>query len=284
MRTDGASPKRCARDFPWDSEDEWRAAGARLHTIQGLVRAEVTRASVSSAAPGAEGIWHDSYEAEQHLLHLGQADEPVCWTLTGFASGYMSCVYGKEIIAIEDRCRGKGDAVCRAVVRSKEEWGPELATHLPFYEKEACLDAALAQLTDTLKKKERQLQSRRALRQSRSPRYLPVLSARVRRCFGRSIWRGASRRSTRRSSSRVKAGRERSASRVSFTTNRRGRPDRSSRSIARPSPKRCWSPNSSDTPAAHSRARRRIARVSSRLPTAARCSSMKSATCRRPCR
>ncbi len=150
--------------FPWDSEEEWRKAGARLHTIQGLVRAEVTRSSLSGGMPVAEGIWHDSYEAEQHLLHLGQAEEPVCWTLTGFASGYMSCVYGKEIIAIEDRCRGKGDAVCRAVVRSKEDWGPELATHLPFYEK-ACLDSALKHLTDTLKKKERQLQSRRALRQ-----------------------------------------------------------------------------------------------------------------------
>src|SRR5215510_1277960 len=153
------------KGFPWDSEDEWRAAGARLHTIQGLVRAEVTRASLNPAAPGAEGIWHDSYEAEQHLLHLGQADEPVCWTLVGFASGYMSCVYGKEVIAIEDRCRGKGDAICRAVVRSKEEWGPELAKHLPFYQKEACLDAALTQLTDTLKNTERQLHSRRALRQ-----------------------------------------------------------------------------------------------------------------------
>jgi len=152
------------KGFPWDSEDEWRAAGARLHTIQGLVRAEITRASLSAASPGAEGIWHDSYEAEQHLLHLGQADEPVCWTLTGFASGYMSCVYGKEIIAIEDRCRGKGDALCRAVVRSKEEWGPELATHLPFYHK-ACLDSALTHLTDTLKKKERDLRSRRALKQ-----------------------------------------------------------------------------------------------------------------------
>ena len=89
----------------------------------------------------------------------------MCWTLTGFATGYMSCVYGKEIIAIEDRCRGKGDAVCRAIVRSKEEWGPDLATHLPFYQKEACLDVALTQLTDELKKKERQLHSRRALRQ-----------------------------------------------------------------------------------------------------------------------
>jgi len=149
--------------FPWDTEDEWRKAGARLHTIQGLVRAEVTRSSLSGAAPVSEGIWHDSYEAEQHLRHLGQADEPVCWTLTGFASGYMSCVYGKEIIAIEERCRGKGDALCRVIVRSKEDWGPELATHLPFYGK-ACLDPALTKLTDTLKKKERQLQSRRALR------------------------------------------------------------------------------------------------------------------------
>jgi len=153
------------KGFPWDNEHEWRIAGARIHTLQGLVRAEITSATLNTSSPVAEGIWHDSYEAEQHLLHLGQADEPVCWTLTGFATGYMSCVYGKEIIAIEDRCRGKGDAVCRAVVRSKEEWGPELATHLPFYQKEACLDDALTKLTDTLKKKEKQLQSRRALRQ-----------------------------------------------------------------------------------------------------------------------
>src|ERR1700733_12193271 len=43
--------------FPWDSEDEWRAAGARLHTIQGIVRAEVTRSSLGSATPVAEGFW-----------------------------------------------------------------------------------------------------------------------------------------------------------------------------------------------------------------------------------
>src|SRR6186997_1249385 len=36
------------KGFPWDSEDEWRAAGARLHTLQGLVRAEVTQSSLSA--------------------------------------------------------------------------------------------------------------------------------------------------------------------------------------------------------------------------------------------
>jgi len=106
-------------------------AGMALTTRRSLSSGGVTERFLGAKLPPAiglgkpGGIWHDSYEAEQHLLHLGQAEEPVCWTLTGFASGYMSCVYGKEIIAIEDRCRGKGDAICRAVVRSKEKWGPE---------------------------------------------------------------------------------------------------------------------------------------------------------------
>ena len=80
----------------------------------------------------------------------------------------MSCVYGKEIIAIEDKCLGKGDAVCHVSIRSKEEWGPELEMHLPFYEK-ACLDSALTHLTETLKRKEHQLHSRRVLRSVDAP-------------------------------------------------------------------------------------------------------------------
>src|ERR1700746_2428920 len=43
------------KGFPGDSEDEWRAAGARLHTLQGLVRAEVTRASFGAGSYGSEG-------------------------------------------------------------------------------------------------------------------------------------------------------------------------------------------------------------------------------------
>src|SRR5215471_21854972 len=52
------------KGFPWDSEDEWRIAGARLHTIQGLVRAEVTRDWSNGPPAGAEASWYDSYEAE----------------------------------------------------------------------------------------------------------------------------------------------------------------------------------------------------------------------------
>jgi len=58
-------------ELPWDSEDDFRTAGARIHTLQGQVFAERR----PNSAEFVEAIWKDSYEAEQHLLHLGRADE-----------------------------------------------------------------------------------------------------------------------------------------------------------------------------------------------------------------
>jgi two-component system, NtrC family, response regulator HydG len=145
--------------FPWDDESEWQRAGGRLHTLQGLVVVD-TSSSSAGARPFAESVWHDSYEAEQHLLHLGQAEAPVCWTLTGFASGYLSFCQGREIYCIEERCRGKGDAVCSVVGRPREQWEGELAAHLPFYETK-CLDEALERVSSELKRVERRLRARK---------------------------------------------------------------------------------------------------------------------------
>jgi two-component system, NtrC family, response regulator HydG len=146
--------------FPWDDEGQWQQAGGRLHALQGLVRAEATAEEGADADHLADAVWHDSYEAEQHLLHLGLAEEPVCWTLCGFASGYLSCCNGAKIYCIEDRCRGQGDPVCHLVGRRREDWGAAIEGHLPFYET-ACLDATLARVTGELKRVERKLQARR---------------------------------------------------------------------------------------------------------------------------
>ena len=146
--------------FPWDDDSEWRHAGGRLHTLQGLVVVEApTRKDETDPAP-FESIWHDSYEAEQHLLHIGRSEEPVCWTLTGFASGYLSYCYGREVYCIEERCRGKGDAVCELVGRYRDGWGDKLESILPFYAKE-CLDHALVHVTTELKRVEQRLRVRR---------------------------------------------------------------------------------------------------------------------------
>ncbi len=151
--------------FPWDDEGEWKRAGAKLHSLAGLVVAEVPEAKAASDGPFAEGNWHESYEAEQHLLHLGQASEPVCWTLTGFASGYLSFCNGREIYCVEDRCRGKGDAVCHVVGRPREEWGAAIDGHLPFYQTH-CLDAALSELTAELKRVEQKLRAQRSAKRA----------------------------------------------------------------------------------------------------------------------
>jgi two-component system response regulator HydG len=145
--------------FPWDDELEWKRAGGRLHALQGLVVVDAT-SQTQGTDPFAAAVWHDSYEAEQHLLHLGRAEEPVCWTLTGFASGYLSYCNGREIYCVEDRCRGKGDAVCSLVGRLREDWGPAIGPHLPFYEK-ACLDEALGQIAAELKRVEQRLRARK---------------------------------------------------------------------------------------------------------------------------
>jgi DNA-binding NtrC family response regulator len=150
------------RAFPWDSEQEWHLAGARLHTLQGFVRVVAPTLGPPEITPTTvhHWVWEDSYEAEQHLLHLGQAEEPVCWTLTGFASGYSSRAYGCDVYIMEHECRGMGAPVCRLEGRPIEGWGDTIAAHLPFY-KEASLDATLADLTEHLKRAERRLRARR---------------------------------------------------------------------------------------------------------------------------
>ncbi|EAU67398.1 phenol-degradation regulator [Stigmatella aurantiaca DW4/3-1] len=147
--------------IPWPDESVWRRAGGRLHTLQGQVLLEpVERGPEDGPVPFAEALWRESYEAEQHLLHVGQADQPVCWSLTGFASGYMSYCNGKAIYCLETRCVGKGDAVCQIIGKSAEEWGSACVEALSFYETR-CMEGVLGQVTEALKEAEQKLRVKR---------------------------------------------------------------------------------------------------------------------------
>ena len=151
-------------EIPWESEAEWRRSGGRLHQLLGHLRFAPPPPSPGVTPPFAEAIWRDSYEAEQHLLHCGRADEPVCWTLTGFASGYLSYVNGREILCREERCVGAGDADCRLVGRPREDWereAPEEAGLLVAAGRRESLDASLQALTLALKRVETTLRQRK---------------------------------------------------------------------------------------------------------------------------
>ncbi|WP_394823204.1 sigma 54-interacting transcriptional regulator [Pendulispora albinea] len=151
-------------EFEWESAEEWRRAGFRIHTLGGLFRLE----SGGKDPLSKEGsMIVASYEAEQHLLHFGRSDFPVCWTICGLTSGYISRTAGQEIYVLEDRCLGRGDAACHLLGRTREEWGDEHAEELRFFEAkhlQECLDVSLHRVTDTLKLAEAKLREhRRAL-------------------------------------------------------------------------------------------------------------------------
>ncbi|MEH7177117.1 V4R domain-containing protein [Neobacillus vireti] len=81
----------------------------------------------------AKGKWINSFEALEHLKHHGKSDTPICHTLTGYASGYMSTICKKSVIVKEISCIAKGDPECRFEMKLKEDWGMEIQEELKFY-------------------------------------------------------------------------------------------------------------------------------------------------------
>jgi len=142
--------------FKWDSEEDWRKAGARILALQGLFMLDPN----TPDALGPEGgTWRVSYEAEQHLLLKGRSDQPVCWNLCGLISGYQSFALGKEMYALEDKCIGMGDSACHVTIKSEEEWGSEVGGELAVF-KRVGIDDALREVASTLKRTEGELRER----------------------------------------------------------------------------------------------------------------------------
>lgn len=142
------------QEFEWDSDDDWRRAGIRLHAIEGLFHLDT--GGLDPLGPMGLTVAH-SFEAEQHLAHFGRAEVSVCWTICGLLSGYLSRVEGREVYVLEDRCVGKGDAACHMVGRTREGWQSEHAHELHYFESAglaACLDVSLQHVVDSLKASE----------------------------------------------------------------------------------------------------------------------------------
>ncbi|GAA0789127.1 sigma-54-dependent Fis family transcriptional regulator [Marinobacterium sediminicola] len=98
--------------------------GPQLHGIKGMVVAKpvTLQLDVDAGTFNGEFDWFDSYEADVHLHDFGPADEPICWTLIGYASGYTSFFMGRNIIFKETACAGMGADHCHIVGKPAEEW------------------------------------------------------------------------------------------------------------------------------------------------------------------
>ena len=122
-------------NYEFDTEMDLLASGPVIHTWEGIVQATAKeiRYDRKTGEFFFTGVWTSSYEAEQHLSFNEPSDEPVCWTLMGYASGWCTAFFGKMLIAIEPFCVGKGDDHCEWKIQPPEVWGEEADIYVQAY-------------------------------------------------------------------------------------------------------------------------------------------------------
>jgi DNA-binding NtrC family response regulator len=165
----------------WASPLEGLRAGAALHRLEGIVRADILSLAhdATSGRFQEDVVWHDSYVAEQHVYHYGKSDAPVCWSLVGYASGYVSACLGQEIYFREIECLGQGAPACSAVGRDADSWGDALES-LRFDVHGADLRREVEHVRDVVHRRLQELE-RRERHVAKRERELNLLRERVAR-------------------------------------------------------------------------------------------------------
>jgi len=111
----------------WPDKDltHYLAAGPRLHTLEGFVKAETVRFEydVEAGHYYGEFLWHESSEADEHLKDFGISNQPMCWLQIAYPTGYTSRLFGKLVLFREVECRAMGDPHCRCIGKPLDAWG-----------------------------------------------------------------------------------------------------------------------------------------------------------------
>jgi DNA-binding NtrC family response regulator len=149
--------------FPDATKDQHMAYGPMLHSLEGVarVRGDKNKSEIDLERGRfhVEAYWEDSYEAEQHLELLGRSDEPVCWTLVGYATGHSSAAAERDTVVIETECKAMGHDRCRVVIGFADEMPEAAQRENPDYEPHY-LPEILEDLLETIKKQKRTLQTK----------------------------------------------------------------------------------------------------------------------------
>ncbi len=100
------------------------AVGPQLHMLEGAVQVTPERCEIDVAAGRFHGVfrWDHSWEVETHVRDFGPEDEPVCWMLLGYASGYTSGFMGRPTLFKEVACAACGQPHCRIEGRVLADW------------------------------------------------------------------------------------------------------------------------------------------------------------------
>lgn len=121
-----------------DSYDIFKI-GLELHAFEGMVKADITKSKIDweQGSFYGEVKWHNSWEAESHLDSFGISKSTACWSLVGYASGYVSRFFKRFIVFKETQCSCQGHDYCVVEGRPAEEWQDDeyIQYFKPSYEK-----------------------------------------------------------------------------------------------------------------------------------------------------
>lgn len=123
--------------YQWDNLKELMLAGPVLHTLLGVVTAVPDHIEMNEDYLYFSGTWENSYEAVEHIEHYGFSKDNGCWTLIGYASGYLTKTFGKDVLAYETQCVGRGDETCRFVAKSLDVYDRQASKMMKYYKAES---------------------------------------------------------------------------------------------------------------------------------------------------
>ncbi len=168
MRSGREDYQSIAEVGDWDSDLDRIASGPVMHMWEGLVHVSPLEFGYDRSAGELYmiGEWRNSYEAEIYLEAFGISTTPVCWSLTGYASGWASEFLGAEVVAIETSCIGAGDDMCRFELRPAQQWDSraepwQRALRATTDSVTSLMETTVAQRTAELTETNRQLEAAR---------------------------------------------------------------------------------------------------------------------------
>ena len=100
-------------------------AGTRLHALEGVVKVTPLAFDfdISRGTYEGEFLWEHSSEDDEHISAYGVGTEVACWSQVGYATGYVTSLFGQLVIFREIECRSMGASVCRVIGRHAAAWG-----------------------------------------------------------------------------------------------------------------------------------------------------------------
>jgi len=133
----GVSDAKKAMSYQWTDELELINTGPKFHKLHGYLD-DVTISDIQyndeNQLKRIDVIWTNSFEADEFLKDGAQSTKPVCHTLCGYASGYLSSCLNKSILVKEIECRAMGHENCKVICMPIEEWGEKLEKEYSYYQ------------------------------------------------------------------------------------------------------------------------------------------------------